>query len=192
MTDPESNAGAPQRPPFSPLGLVDRVGGILVAPRRTMAGLLAGGRGGMEDLAILLGLQVLALQLPHLVRVIWFALAVNPRAGLLNLFNLLVQAALVPLLGALVGSMLLGWLSPKEADRSRNLDLASLAAVPMLVLQVLAGVVLWLLGAAALRTLGLVVLVGGVAWFVVLLALARALLREQPPRPDPPDEEEGR
>ncbi len=159
------------------------VGGALLAPRRVMSGVLAGDPAGLNQVLALLGLQVLALQLPELVRAGWFMAAVDARGGASMMLQAVSQPLLLPLLGALAGSVVLSWTAGgEERSGGRSLDLAALAAVPYLVLQAAGAVAFKLLGPLGLSPVlaqGGTTLLGGL-WFLGLLALAGRLTRTRP------------
>ena len=156
------------------------IGGALAAPRRTFGELLAGAPGGLSQALWLLGLQLLALQLPELVRAAWFLVAVDPRGGATMLVQVISQPLLLPLLAALAGSVLLGWFGKRSGGDGRTLDLAALALAPYLTLQ-LVGALAWrLLAAVGLNPIQVqaAVLVLGGGWFLVLLGLILKMMRQ--------------
>ncbi len=156
------------------------IGGAIVAPRRTFGQLLAGAPGGLSEALWLLGLQLLVLQLPELVRATWFLAAVDPRGGASQLVQVISQPLLLPLLAALAGSVLLGWFGKRSGGDGRTLDLAALALAPYLTLQLLGAMAWRLLAAAGLNPLQVqaAVLVLGGGWFLVLLGLILKMMRE--------------
>lgn len=163
---------------ISPRSFVRVIGGVLVAPRRTFGGVIGGAPGGLWEVLLLLGLQLVALQLPELVRAGWFMAAVDPRGGLSQLLQVVTQPLLPPLFAALGGSVLLGWLG-KPGQKGRTLDLAALALVPYLTLQLIGAMGWRLLAAVGLSPVQVQagVLVLGAAWFLALFALALSMLR---------------
>lgn len=164
---------------LTPRSFARVIGGAIAAPRQLMGEILTGAPGGLNEVLLLLGFQVLALQLPELVRAAWFMATVDPRGGLSMLINAVSQPLVMPLVAALAGSVLLGWLRGGGSTNGRSLDLAALAVAPYLVLQLLGAVVFKVLGPLGLGPLAVqagVTLAGG-GWFVASLALAVKTVR---------------
>ncbi len=107
-----------------------RVGGMLVAPRDTLTAVVRGGKGGLSDLLWLLLLQVVAVQLPVLVRAIWIMVAVSYAAGISTLLNTVAGSMVVQLVGVLAATVIMGWFTRGIRANSRNLDLAALCMIP--------------------------------------------------------------
>lgn len=164
---------------FSPRNFVRLIGGALVTPRRTFGEVISGAPGGISEVLWLLGLQLVALQLPELVRAGWFMAEVDPRGGASQLLQVVSQPLMLPLLAALGGSVLLGWFGKGAGEEGRSLDLAALALVPYLILQLLGALAWRLLAMVGLNPLQVqagVLLLGG-GWFLVLFVLALSMLR---------------
>ena len=179
--------------PSSPRNFVRLIGGALVRPRQTFGEVMSGAPGGISEVLWLLGLQLVALQLPELVRAGWFMAEVDPRGGASQLLQVVSQPLMLPLMAALGGSVLLGWLGKGGGERGRSLDLAALALVPYLILQLLGALAWRLLAAVGLNPLQVQagVLVLGGSWFLVLFAMALSMSRSsavteaQANQPDP-------
>jgi thiol-disulfide isomerase/thioredoxin len=181
-------------------GFLERVGGVLVAPPPTMRALARGGLGGgrhaLRDVGILIGLRVVAGELPSLVSAGARAVKGSLAAGLQALLVTVGQIA-PDVLGILVAGLLLSALAghrrrpePDPAhDAATAFDLAAYAWVPYL-----AGRLVFVLGAiasgrvpsAAAQRVGDVValLWALVAWVSALIAL-RDERRAEPDAPAP-------
>lgn len=158
--------------------LLERLGGIVIAPRSVVDGLLAGGRGGFNDLFLLLLLQACALRMPQLARLGWYALDTNLARGGLLLVNALAQALMVPLILAFAGGVVLRVAGGRAAWNKRTTDVSSLCLVPSVALQLAMSAAALLFPVWLYRPLveRAVQLVGG-AWFVALLLLAISRLK---------------
>ncbi len=166
---------------------VTRVGGALVAPASTQGAVAAGGPGGVRDLLLLLALQVVAVQLPVLAGAVLTMLQLSYSAGISLLLNTVAASAWMPLAAAVLGGVVLGWLTRGRppAARDRNLDLAALAAVPAVCLQLAASLVVAALHLRPPRWVAIGVLAAGGLWFLVLLLVAVGVVRRQPSAPAP-------
>jgi hypothetical protein len=166
------------------MGLLQRIGGMLVAPRQTLELVLGGARGGARDLVWLLLLQVIAVQLPHLTVAVLIMLRQSYSSGMSLLLNTVAGSVWMPLAAAIVGAVVIGPLVRGRTGRERSVDVCALCAVPPVVLQLAAS----LLTAAGLlqpsRALAIVVLAAGGLWFLALLPLGVRLIRATAPEPE--------
>ena len=105
---------------------------MLVAPRATLESIRAGGPGGLNDLMLLLVLQLVAEQLPQLVRSLWFLFAVSYSGGISAFFNTVSQALLVPVVAIFIGALAANISTRGVARTERNVDLTALCAVPLI------------------------------------------------------------
>ena len=159
---------------------LDRLGGMIIAPRATLARFADGGPGGFNDLLLLLLLLEAGRSLPSLARGAWTLVDVSVVTGVLTMVRILTQQMIVPLVAVVIGSVLLKALGPRGQE-ARHLDAAALCALPAVGLKIglsLAGMVL--------RDFNLATppwpqVVQGVsaAWFVALLFVALALSRRE-------------
>jgi len=163
---------------------------MLVQPAPTLAGLVAGERGGLADLLLLLLLQLLAVHLPRLVQAVWFMIAVNYTAGFSSLLNLVAQSVLYPVVAVFIGTVVCSLAtrtargrasrdSGANSSRERVVDLAALAVVPAVCLELVLTLVTVLVGWRPGSTTALVVTIVGALWFVALLLLAIRILRRE-------------
>ncbi|MBK6849363.1 MAG: hypothetical protein IPG96_18135 [Proteobacteria bacterium] len=158
-------------------GFSARLGGMLVAPRATLARAAApGARGGLPDLWALMLLLVPALRLPQLVAGAWYAIDVSPVGGLLLLLNLVARAVVLPFVASLLGGALLWWVGQGRLP-ARYADLAALCALPALVLQLTVNGLLLLAPESVQPLARPLVGVGGGVWFVGLLTVTARALR---------------
>lgn len=149
---------------------VDRVGGVLVAPKMALSSVLAG-EGGISDVLWLFLLRLFSGDgAPYIAR----ALLGAPSLGLVWAVRGMLQAAmtLLPdLLGILVGGVVLAVVTGRRA-RGRELDLAACAWIPFLVVRVLAEMVFALLHRAPSAVELRVVDVLSLGWSAVVYAAA--------------------
>jgi len=165
---------AKDKPPLPErlLGFVSRVGGIIVRPGATLDGLLAGGRGGLADLLLLLVLQVVAVQLRALVAAVWFMVGVSYAAGMSSLLNLVAQSVLYPVVGVFLGTVAASFATRGRPGRERNVDLVGIAAVPAVCLDLLLTLVAGLSGWRPSHAAVLGATAAGTLWFVALVVMA--------------------
>ena len=133
------------------MGFLDRVGGVLVAPRRTLAGVVEG-KGGLGDVAVLMVLRLLAEQMDVLARaVLGFSMlgARGLMAGIAGAASPLLPELLGILLGAVVIALAPGKLM--KGARGRELDIAGFAWVPFLAVRMVGALVFTGLGRAPVR-----------------------------------------
>jgi hypothetical protein len=158
--------------------LLQRIGGIMITPRATLAPVIAGGPGGFNDLLLLLLLKAVALRMPQIARIGWQALDTGALGAGLLLVSVLAQAIMLPLIAALGGGLVLRFAAHGHAAAARRAtDIASLCVVPAVALQLgtsLLAVPFPDLYQPWIRT---AIRSAGGAWLVALLVLAIALLR---------------
>jgi hypothetical protein len=171
-----------------PLGFAGRIGGVLVAPRRTFARLAAGElRAG--DIGWLVLAWLVAAYLPQLVHAALIGRAFGIEAGLQALLAT-VSALLPDVLGILIAGMMMSFFLPRSA-RGNALDLGAYAWVPYLTVQLVGSFALTLRGRAASPMTQQLVTAVGLGWAVTVWALALAAARDvgagtPPSSPAPP------
>jgi len=160
------------------MSLVERIGGVLAAPRVTLRAALAGPPGrATSDVAWLLMAKVICGNLPHIVRAWFRAVELGPAAGAAAFLGVIGEA-LPDVIGILVGGMLLSLFDRGRKRRppaqAGALDLAACAWIPYFAVELVAAIALGVLGAPAwLRDVGHVVALGwaAVVWSVGLIVL---------------------
>lgn len=158
-------------------GFAERVGGVLVRPRATLAHVAATGEGGARDVAVLVALKVLASNTESLAR----AVMAVPALGVSALLRGVVHALSTVVLDAaaiVIGSMVMK-LFVAHRTGGRELDLAALAWVPYLAVTLAVGIVDTALrhspGSVEASAVHLVALGwSGVIWALGLIALRDA------------------
>jgi hypothetical protein len=158
--------------------LTERIGGVLVRPRATLAALVASERGA-GDLAILLGLRVVAGEAPLLARGVLAVPSLGPWA-LVRAIAQSVQAIVPELLALFGGGMLLALLAGRGA-RGRELELAGYAWVPYLAVTVVHALAATVLQRVPPRGEALAVTAIGAAWSAAVWWLAVVAARRAAP-----------
>lgn len=170
-------------------GIIQRFGGMLVAPGAVRRELLSGGPGGFPDLLALLALQLLSVHITRIVRSVWFATSAGMDAGLPGL-TMVLGVAIKPLILALGGSVLLRLVTPEGRARERTLDQASLCVIPSVAVAVAMTLLSAATDGASQQLLGQAPMALGLVWFLGLLVFfgleARRELQEIS-RPEPED-----
>ena len=168
---------------MKPLSFDARIGGVLVAPRRTLAR-LAAGEARPGDVAWLLVLRLVCGELDRLVRA---ALLVRD-SGLMDgvQYALSTVTTVVPdLFGILLAGLVLGlFVSRGARGYGRAFDLASYAWVPYLTVTVARALIYTARGYPPSDAADLAFDAFGVGWSAVVWALA--LLEARAPDDAPP------
>ncbi len=158
------------------MSFADRIGGVLVAPRRTL-GAVAAGEGGLRDVTLLLLLRLVAGETVQLAK----GIAAMPSLGFAEGAREMLRAAMAILpdaIGMLIGAVVMALFAGRHA-KGRELDVASYAWVPYLAVQLAASLVETALGwrAHAFDVAVAVVAVGWAAlvWGIGLRALRRVV-----------------
>jgi hypothetical protein len=127
------------------LRFLDRVGGILVAPRETLERVSAG-EGGLNDVIVLLVAKVLADQMATVARGLLGVPAFGGAAALQGLLQA-ASSALPDVLAILIAGVALALVGgANRRGRGRELDLAAYAWVPYLAVKVAVALVHTALG----------------------------------------------
>jgi hypothetical protein len=158
----------------------ERIGGVLVAPRKTFARFL-GGEARASDVAILLVLRLVAGELDRFVRAVFIARDIG--VGFAAQETLAIASTVLPdVVGILAAGMLLQLL----AKQKNAFDVAAYAWVPYLTVQ-LAGA-LWFTarGYAPSSRVRELLEGAGVAWALAVWIVALVEARRAPPQDSTP------
>jgi hypothetical protein len=154
------------------LSFVERIGGVLAAPRRTFAR-LAGGEAHAADIAWLLAGWLVAGDLPGLARCVVMAHAFDVWTGVQQLLRVVSSALLPSILGVMLAGLLLSLLAPrKRRARADAFDLAAYAWVPYLAVQLAGSLAYSLLGREPGDRARMIVTGVGLVWAVAAWACA--------------------
>jgi hypothetical protein len=164
-------------PPMA-MGFAERVGGVLVAPRRTLARLAAGEQRAGDVAWLVIGWLV-AAYLPQLVHAGLVARALGADNGLQALL-VTVSQLLPDVLGIFAAGMVMSLFLPKAA-RAAGLDLAGYAWVPYLLVQLVGSLVFTALGTVPSPLVRKAVTAVGLVWGLVIWGLALAAARTDAP-----------
>jgi hypothetical protein len=156
----------------SRLGLADRIGAALVRPARALADSDAGHGGGAHDALLLLLLKLVCLDTPALVAAGWTGLLVGPREAVQMLVARLSAVIGLDVACIFAGGVLVTILAGRRRAVGRDLDLGAVAFVPLLAVEVVAGLVAVVLGLRLSALGGYLVLGAGGLWMATLLGLA--------------------
>lgn len=161
---------------MKPLGFAARIGGVLAAPRRTLAR-LAGGEARPGDIAWLLLVRLVAGELDRLVRAALLARDSGLGDGVQYALST-VTAVLPDLVGILLAGLLLGlFVSRGTRGHGRAFDLAAYAWVPYLAVTLARALYYTARGAPPSDEAELAFDVVGVGWSALVWALALAAAR---------------
>lgn len=168
-----------------PTSFVSRIGLAVVRPQWALA--IAGGRrhpgrSGSDLLAMIL-LVLAATQLRGLVGAIWLSGAVDVGLGVRALIQVLTRALTVDLAFLVVGALLLWMIGGKRRDLGRAFDLACVAALPLLFVELVATTIIRGFDVELPPVLGWTLAGISWAWAGVLLAFAARLARLPPSTP---------
>lgn len=167
------------------LGLVARVGGVLVAPRATLAQLACGdARAG--DIALFMCAWLVAGWLPLIVRAGVLGVEAGLDAGLFALMGTF-QQLLPDVLGVLLAGIMMSLFVPKSGrGHGRSADLAAYAWIPYLAVQVTGSLVYSVVGHTPSVLARQIVTGVALAWAVAVWALAVDAARQPPSSPSGP------
>jgi hypothetical protein len=157
---------------------VERVGAVLVAPRRAMREAATAPVGhGSADVAWLIAAKLVAGETPRLARALVRGMEAGPGAALLGLVTT-AQQVLPDVLGVLIASVVMSLLSGRgRGGGERALDLAAYAWVPYLAVEVAAALAFTALGRPPSDAVSWLVAALGAAWAAMVWALGLAAAR---------------
>jgi thiol-disulfide isomerase/thioredoxin len=163
--------------------LVERIGLAVVGPRRALA--LAGnrrfaGRSG-SDLLVALIAVVLATQLRALVAAGWLGIAVAGSLGVRAFVQTLTDALVVDLGFLVVGAAVIYLASGAKRELGRAFDLACVAALPLLIVDLCASTVVYAADLEVPRAVMWTLSFASYAWTAVLVVLACLEVRRAGP-----------
>jgi len=171
-------------------GFLARIGLALAKPRWALA--IAGDRGHAgrsgTDLLVVMLIVLVATQLRGLVGAIWLAHDVEVRFGIKAIIRLLTQALTVDLAFLVLGALVLWAGAGKQRDLGRAFDLACVAAIPLLVVELVATVIVRALDIAVPMPISWLLRGVSFGWAGALLALAWRPARIGKPPPSVPPE----
>jgi thiol-disulfide isomerase/thioredoxin len=168
---------------------LERVGLALVRPRAALA--LAGdrrhaGRSG-SDLLVVLAVLVLATQLRGLVAAGWLGIAVAPGLGVRAFVQVLTDTLTVNLGFLVVGAAIVWAGTGTRRDLGRSFDLACVAVLPLVFVDLAASTVVFALRIAVSPLLMWILTGIAYAWTVGLVGLAVVVARGNRTQTDPED-----
>lgn len=168
---PPGPSAPSQRPARLRLGLAERLGGVLVAPRATLLR-LADGEARAGDVAWLMCGWFVAGWMPLLVRAVLTGAEAGFDAGLLSLMQTF-RELLPDVLGIFVAGMVMALFVPKGArGHGRSADLASYAWVPYVTVQLAGSIAYSIAGRPPSDAAQKWVTGAALAWAIAVWALA--------------------
>jgi thiol-disulfide isomerase/thioredoxin len=170
-------------------GLVARIGLALRHPRWALtlaADRSYAGRSGSDLVAAMAGL-LLATQLRGLASAVWLGTAVEAGLGVRAAIRVLTGALTVDLGLLVVGALVVFGLAGARRNLGRAFDLACVAALPLVFVDLGATVVVRTAGLVVPGAVGWILSGASYGWMGALIALAVRPARGAPPRvPEPP------
>lgn len=159
---------------MKPLGFVARLGLAISQPRWALA--LAtdrkhAGRSG-SDLLLLLVVILVATQLRGIFGGLWLGSAIDMNLGVQAILRVLTGALTLDLAFLVIGALLLFALGGARRDLGRAFDLACVAVLPLLYVELLATVIVHAADVEVPRLISMVVSGVAYAWAGSLIALA--------------------
>ncbi len=157
-----------------------RIGLAVTSPRRALA--LAAdrthpGRSG-TDLFLVIVMMLAATELRGLFAAAWLGVAAHAGLGVRAVIQVLTRALTVELAFLVIGALLLWVAAGKKRDLGRTFDLACVAALPLLFVELAATVVVRAFDLAVPSGLSLVLSGISYTWAGILVALALRPARE--------------
>ena len=167
-----------------------RIGLAIVRPRWALAVAADrrhAGRSG-SDLIALISVMLVATQLRGVVGGIWLGSAVDGMTGLRAVTQILTRALTVDLAFLVLGAFVLFIAAGPKRNLGRAFDLACVAAIPLIVVELVATAVIRGLDVQVPTELGWVLAAMSWGWAGALLALAWRPARSTITTPEPPVE----
>jgi len=171
--------------------VLPRLGLAITSPRWALA--IAAdrrhaGRSG-SDLILAIAIVLLATQLRGIVGALWLGWAVAPGLGVRALMHVLSQALVVKLGFLVIGAVILWAIAGPKRNLGRAFDLACVAALPLVYVDLVATVIVRAFALEVPRELSLVLTAVGFAWAGSIVALGWRPARLAPVTvPPPPDD----
>lgn len=160
--------------------LVTRIGAALVAPSAALSSAARHVGKTPGDAALLLILGFVAVNTGDVVASVWLAIAGDVVMGLQMLVSQLARAASTPLIFLVAGGVGIAILAGKRRSLGADFDLACVAFVPVVVVDVTASLVFTAMGATP-TVLALRIIAGvGYAWGGMILVLGVKHARSRP------------
>jgi thiol-disulfide isomerase/thioredoxin len=163
--------------------IVARLGLALVRPRAALA--VAGGRDHAgrsgTDLLLAIVLLVLATQLRTFVQAIWLGAAVEPVLGIRATVQILTDVLAIPLGILVLGALAIWAAAGPRRDLGRASDLACVAVLPLIVIDLIATTFVVALELQVTRAMMSALSLVAYGWTAALLALAAVEARRPSP-----------
>ena len=170
------------------MSLLARLGLGIAAPRAALA--IGGdrehpGRSG-SDLLIAILIVIVVTQARGLISAGWLGVAVEPMLGVRAVIQSLTDSLAVDLGFLVVGALVIWAAAGPRRDLGRASDLACVAVLPLLFVDLLGTVVVLALQLEVSRTLMSVLSLLAFTWTGILIALACIEVRRKDPSPEAP------
>ncbi len=164
--------------------LLGRIGAAIVRPRAALA--LAGdrrhaGRSGSDLLLVIIAV-VLATQLRALVAAVWLGAVVDGALGVRAIAQTLTDALVIELGAIVIGAGVI-YVAMRQRELGRAFDLACVAALPLLFVDLAASVVVYGAQLSVPRAVVWLLSIGSYVWTAALIALACIEVRRAQPTP---------
>lgn len=162
------------QPPAAAPGLLARLGLAVIRPRQALAAAAdrrSAGRAG-QDLIAAIAVLMLATQLRGLASAVWLGVVVAPGFGLRTAMRVLTGALTVDLVLLLIGALIVFALAGARRNLGRAFDLACVAVLPVIVVDLVATVAVRAAGLGVPAMVSWVLTGLSYAWMGGLLALA--------------------
>ena len=170
--------------PWQPDSFVERIGAALVAPRRALAAAEAQRalRKTATDLALLIILGFVAVKARHLFAMGWLGISDSLTIALSSFVNTLSRSLATDLAFLLIASIALTVLAGSQRSLAREFDLACVALVPFVTVELSMSLVMWLVPTLSPVIMANVAGLLGYGWAGVVLFLAWRTARARQPR----------
>ncbi len=170
------------------MSLLARLGLAIAAPRAALA--IAGdrehpGRSG-SDLLLAIVVVILVTQARGLIGAAWLGIAVEPMLGVRAAIQSLTDALAVDLGFLVVGALVIWAAAGPRRDLGRAADLACVAVLPLLVVDLVGTIVVLAFELEVSRALMSALSMVAFTWTGILIALACLEVRRKDPQPPAP------
>lgn len=165
---------------FSFWAFVERIGGMVAAPRQTLDTHIQSKKGGWNDFFIILFIYSISIKLMNLGRAGWTLIDISIVSGLMMFIQILARVMIIPLGAVVLLSVILQFLT-KDGPRIKHLDLVGLCAIPALFIQIIPSLLALFIPQMGSPIIKQIILAISALYFIALIFLARNLLLEKRP-----------
>ena len=160
----------------------ERVGAAIATPRHALARAARRNNAGLagQDLFILVALSLVALEMSELVRLVWIGVVDGPWVAINLIAQLIARSVMSALIFVLCASVVITIAAGVARSWSRDFDLACVAVIPIVAIELVKGATSRLADVSVTPTLQWISNAGAYAWAVAIAIVAIYQVRRGP------------